>query len=278
MMTKSWILSVAAALVLASFLCVPAAGAEREVPEPPVPGIEVVPSGFKPEPWKTWATDQDVSRLNRISLDLSLGPCMPFPGPAGSGQDAPSYDEVSAPGILLSWEARYNVTPMVSVALAGLICKMGDGSFDPDPDDSIPDYEFSAMVVFGGFGGLRLELPLNYKSSKFLRASRVVAPEGFSVFMTLLIGFTQNTGMNVWWPDPGGGWTNDSSYFEGTANFAWLGRFGLEHRWTHISLHLTFSFADFGTPGPSGDPAWTDSSKASHLMVYAAQLGLGLHF
>jgi len=254
------------------------AEAEREVPEPPIPGIEGPPPGVEPEPWTTWATGQDVSRLNRISLDLSLGPCMPLAGPAGSGKEAPSYDEVSAPGILTLLEGRYNVTPVLSVTLAGLICKVGDGTFDSDPGDTIPSYEFSAMVIFGGFAGLRLELPLNYKSSKLLRASRVEAPVGFSLSMTLLVGFASTTGMNVWWLDSAAGMTIQSSYFESSVNLAYLGGLGLEYRWTHISLHLTFSIADFGVPSPSGEPAWADSSKASKFIVFGSQLGLGFHF
>jgi hypothetical protein len=277
------IFSIATFLVLASFAGKAAAGEAaakggREVPEPRIPGIEVVPPGIEPEPWTTWATGQDVSGLNRISLGLSVGAGFPLANPAGSGRDAPSYDEVSATTILVLLEGRYNLMPVLSVTFAGLICKAGDGSFDADPNDSIPTYDFSAMVLFGGLAGLRLELPLNYPASRFLRASRAEAPEGFSLSMTLLIGFAQNTGMSVWWPDPGGGGTIDSPYFEGSADLAMLSALGLEYRWTQFSLHLTLSFMDFGVPAPSNDPAWTESSKASTFRVIGAQLGLGLHF
>ncbi|GEM_PF-3257182 len=258
---------------------VPDAPPVRDVPPAPLPGIETVPRGLSPSSWRTWAMDQDVSSLPRINLRLSSAFAGTVSNMAGSGQDAPLYEEIFEPGPMLTLEFGWTLTPTLELALGSFYMSQGGKEYEAEISGIHQWYDFEDLNAFGFFLAAKIRLPLWYSSRRLFRFSRAEAVTGFSLVCTLGAGFVHIDDVGVEYEDPpmSGFWTW-KTYFDSSENPVLLGRLGLEYRFVNFAIFVDGGAMDLGTPTPSSDPAWAEDSKADSLFVPVFHVGISIQF
>jgi hypothetical protein len=184
---------------------------------------------------------------------------------------------------LLGLKFGYNLTPTLELFLGWYTYLLGGREVwleykPPNVGDSI---NFEDNTVFGGGIGLRFRYPFGYTGSRMFRFSKTEAVTGVSLYLELGIGFAYLGSWRLEWAeyDMGGGenWM-DGEYFTATTNMLLISTLGIEYRWVNFSLFFEIGYLHFGTPAPSEDPLWVDSSVASDLFTLGTLAGLAVHF
>ncbi|MHC4600164.1 MAG: hypothetical protein ACYS47_14280 [Planctomycetota bacterium] len=255
----------------------PSAPKERDVPEPALPGLEQVPAGFAPTPWETWAQDQDVDRIPRISIRFMSFGAQPLPFQAGDGKDSPKWDDITefSPGF--GGEFGYNLTPALEALFMYAAIFFDGNEYAPHGwDPGMIRYDFDGTTVHAFGVGLKFRLPFGYRGSRLLRFSRTEAPDGFCVYVKGVIGAAMMQGLWVDYYDMMGT-EGGAEYTWDTTNVLFAGAVGMEYRWVHFGICLEIGGFNFGAPDPSTDPVFAGVNKAAELASVGIQLGLSLY-
>jgi len=243
-----------------------------------VPGLEIPPRGLAPARWETWALDQDVDAMPRFSLRVLLSGGAPMATWAGSGSNAPTFDQVLefSPGVEM--ELGYSLAPSLELVLRySFFMLSGQDWYFGDTAGHSYYTEFDDWGVFGFGLGLKLRFPFGYDTSRLLRFGKAEVPDGLQAYLSFGAGLALHTELWVEYENAIGGW-NEASYFESGTHPFFFASLGLEYRWTHFALLLEFGACNLGSPNESSDPAWSGASNAADLVVFGFQLGLGIYF
>ncbi|MCU0722736.1 MAG: hypothetical protein MUC63_03840 [Planctomycetes bacterium] len=253
-------------------------GDEREVPEPRLPGVETLPPGVSPEPWTTWATNQDVDRLTRIDLRLCFGAGTFLPLMAGSGTDAPKHDEFC--NLEMGGFARIGVdlSPALGLALGLFFGARREESnrvvASASGGPSGAEVERAGPIA-AGFLGLRFSLPFSHLGGRLFRFSRTEAPTGLTLSVLAGGGLSFLGSVDMVDDSAPDGWRR---YWEDSNQPCFLVGLGLEYRWVNIGIFADFAVMNLGTPEPSTDPVWAASSVAEPMVAILASVGFSFHF
>jgi hypothetical protein len=254
------------------------AGDERDVPEPRLPGVEALPPGVEPEAWTSWYAGQDIDRTPRIDINVSAGIGGFAPTRAGSGTDAPSHDDISGIDIASLMRIGYRLSPGLGLGVLTLYIERHNDKYDMSEPMGGTTYEFGGSPVLGAFLTLRATLPFAHLDGRLLRFSRTEAPTGFALHLHAGLGFAMIDQTRISWfgsPTLGDG---ESIYFSKTENPAFLAGLGLEYTWVNFGFFVDFIVVNLGTPEPSSDPLWAESSVAEPLVAMLGSVGFSVHF
>lgn len=254
--------------------------ADRDVPPPPVPGIETLPPGTELKSWRTWSQGQEIDGLTRITISLGLAGGQPMPMAAGNGENAPNWDDIAdfSPGMNL--EVEYALAPAIGVGVNMRMFVMSGNWYDIRDENGqwLGGLDVEENPVLAGGLVLRLRLPLAMPLSEAFRFSRAETPTGVNLYAKFGAGLGYFTQWNAFYDAADNNQDMEIAYFSRTVTLQTSFTLGIEYRWVNFGLFLELSVVNFGTPNPSLEEDWKKASEAGPLVTSGFQLGLSVSF
>ncbi len=251
-----------------------------EPPEPKVPDLTEAPPGTVPEDWRSWATGQDVTSLRRFGIHLYGGITVLLEPDrmAGTGTDAPTYDEMfGETGPAFGLGLSFALMPFISLGFDFNFSELSNGEFiKNEGTPSRTEYYSDTLGVFQFLFNAKIRIPLflwNLKSGHF-RFSRADEVTGLVLYFKGGLGPAILTEM---WleihpnsPAP----IQNQLYYEQTVNFSKSFGLGLEARWSWGGISVEIMVHNLGKPAS----AWPPNSDSDILMIFNSRLGLAIYF
>jgi hypothetical protein len=247
----------------------------RDVPQPPTPDIQAVPTGFSPKDWVTWATGQDITGASRISILLMGGFGIPGSNMAGTGSGALKYNEAFEGGPSVLLEAGFALLPVLHIT-ASFRYQSHSGQWVEFWDDETStryEMKFDDLDVFHIALNVKFKVPLLVWTLKktHLRFSRATELTGVLLFFRAGAGLAVITdvGLEMWHPT-----YQYIEYWWSTENLGLSVGMGFEVRWNWGGVILVYDYTNCGQPG---DAESTPNSIADDVTASTFFLGFALY-
>ncbi len=226
------------------------------------------PRGQDPGAWQTWATQQKITRTERVSISLFLGGAIDLMGDASDVFDDNGYDEYWKSDFTGGLEVGFTLMPMLNIYIGGAFNILPPGHVrisSGGPFRFEPDQGSAFQICFG----TRLKFPVNLIGKRLFSIAKAECGYGFVPYLKFAVGYSKLGKVELENLDT---WTS-SPWFRESDGVCFTIGFGVEVRGRYVGGFLELFMADLGTPKFE----LSTSQKADSITAVCLVIGIAFY-
>ncbi len=227
---------------------VDAADRDKQPEDPGMPEFDVPdanqPAGKGEDPgaWRTWGTDQKISRSERVTLSLFVGGAYSIMGQCSSFFQDSAYDELFKGAISAGLDLGFTLMPLLNIYIEGSYQVFTAGHVR-DPSGTVrfePDAELSIQL----FLGAKVKFPLNLLGMRLFSVSKAESGHGVVPYFKFGFGLSHFGSIQLHNLSTG----EKTPFFKDSNGLFAMFGIGVELRGRTTGGFVETFFSDLGTP------------------------------